>query len=227
MLVLSKVKVVWVLPPKSGTHTTIAALDEHFPDNRRGKRNRRGNVNEGIHAVQISSGLEDYTWVMNVRNPFTRAVSWWNHYRTQPNRKVNDRWYDHVKKLDTFDAAGRDHELCWGAANFWWRATLSYYWAMIPRIDHFVRVEHFHDDFNALPFVRAHGVEVENKHDFKGEYITGEWWKNYTPHMQEFVATLCAGDFQRLPVSMYEEKMVDSLSPDEYVAYLNHWGIDF
>ena len=214
-MILPESKVVYVLPPKCGTNTTFPILLEHFPDA------CRYDAGETIHTVRFSPELMDYTWVMNVRNPFTRAVSWWNYHNVKSGRLGHkNRLYALVEQLGSFDAAGRDHELCWGQLNFWWRATFNYYRALMPRIDHMVRIEHFCEDFNKLAFVRDRGVTVKDEHKGKGDYGEVKWWQHYTPHMVHFIEALCAGDF-RLPLP-YSTNLLDCLSGEERAACAAH-----
>ena len=183
MSYIERYKVVWLMPMRSCTRSSVSLLkhDETF-------------VNRG-HDLTIPEDKQDYTLVFNIRNPLPRIVSiyWlWSLHNRNFSQNFEEWLYDHY---------------------FWeeyYQLHLEIYLGMLPKNpDYFVRTEFFNEDLMKIKplneYFKSLGEEydmnvIQNQYlnEFKGktDKVRLPWYTEYNQKSADFVYDICKPQFE-------------------------------
>jgi len=219
VIVSRNLKAVLVLPPRCGMRTLASLFEGRdapagyqpiFPDSE---------LTPGSYSHKIDPDpcWHDYTWIMAVRNPFRRVLSWWQYHHQGLDISCNiGKGLSALIKNTSFDATTVDETLLMDSP-WWWWSTLNYYWQTVPKIDHYLRLERLETDLKKLPFPMG-DVAIPNLGPSK---YAGPWWKHYTPRAETFVLNVMAWDFERLK-GFYGRNLISAIPAYQHDAFLAH-----
>ena len=171
-------------PPKTATKTVVAILSRRLTAVPRGG---------GNHAIWAPPQYAGYFHLVTTRNPYSRAVSLWSHLRStvfvswvSPQRK--QQW--EIARACTFEQWLADP-----VASAWsmQRDMQKPYFDAMWRRDGVVRMEHFREDFESLPFVAAMPDVRENVGAYRRD---STWADHYTEKAIGVVRRRWALDFE-------------------------------
>jgi hypothetical protein len=188
----------YVAPPKTGSHTVQAVFTQHMAA-------MKVVPTEQPHRLVDKPGqFASFYWFMTIRNPFTRAVSWWRHVkRHRPQRWASKAVRARYKLLQdtTFLDACR---LAWSQrSDFLSRFSIAEHYLgrggkvhRAEHIDRYVRVENLFEDLNAVlaDVGQPPLVDMPARHFYNNDG-RGHWWEHYTTEAEEIVRELHARDF--------------------------------
>lgn len=179
--------IAWILPPRTGTKTTLVALyndryivQKFLDDHRR------------WHYV-IPENLEDRKLYMNVRNPYTRMQSNWRYY--YGSFGINMSLKEYILRLNRDDTA----------LNLSINLPVPLYYFLdkakvgMARVEKLIRLESLDQDLKEL------GFNVPPKYpESNGLPVDGIEWYNDQPECVEVVNRLYWRDFKQFGYPMIE-----------------------
>lgn len=232
MWVSKNAKLVFVDPPKTASRSLVQVFEKAFPD-----FTHIG----GVHIVPVlreMSGFVDYKWVMSIRNPFSRAISWLTHKRVYSqalchirdgrpdliNPKMSVEHFEGIQE-ETWQKSSLAGEPYIWAESSWTELVCNesllrrflphttflyhYYTGRCPDIDAYIRQEYLEEDLQALGYPELRDIPVSRI----GARSQTEWWKEYTPIAEEAVVRLCYDAFYRWP-GFYSPVLSDAFDPE-------------
>jgi hypothetical protein len=172
-----KYKVLWATPIRTATRS-CAPIQKYF-----------GFEISGKHGFQIPKGKEQYFFVLNTRNPYTRMISIYHLFCIHSNLIPNDfnNWI-RKKLYEEIKHHGQ---------------TLDYEFFLKKRItkipDLLIRVENLYSDILKLPFFMDNSDElfdIVNDNILKNGYSSGYDYKEfYDQDLADYVYSYLEEDF--------------------------------
>lgn len=181
MLTIDELNLTCLLPPKTGAGTVVSVLEQQWG-------NTWQIVGETSHAI-VGPLDANRCYLITVRNPFLRAVSWW--------------WFHKVR---AFVRSGPVYDACRGSfpqalAEAGDHLHPCYEWLdAAPHVEFIVRNESLASDLRSLPFM-PRDLDVPRVHDSEGKY--GDPWNHYDAASVRRVREQFAGDFEAFGYSLH------------------------
>lgn len=159
MIYSSKHKFIFYPVPKTGSSSIWNVLRKQYAAVECPSGGRRGR-----HVMTLPEGdFDDYLFFTVVRHPLARAQSLWNHCCRLEG--VKESLEDFVWRC----LVGREDE------RFDWFCRTQTEWLDGLRLDHVLKLENIHVEFNALPFVCAAAkIPIINKGDRRDSTVTSK-----------------------------------------------------
>ena len=188
MIIMPDFKYVYVDIPKTGS----MSLDSFFKSGFNGEDLVFHDPHQGErlykHRRDLPKEYVDYGIIISVRNPFTRAVSFWQdcyRHKWEPFCETFDEFMDICLENLKREDDPVDHML----ARLY---PMHKYLDPIPRIDHIIHQETLDKDVKALPFVTG-GIKVPKRNTNPASV---KWEAIATPELREKVITWAGKDFE-------------------------------
>ena len=181
-----ELKVVWLLPPKTGTRSVGKVLVElGF------KSDLDGRVPN--HSLQVPVEKSEYNIICNVRNPYSRVVSLFFLYKQNNKEEISFDFF--VKNI-----LGR-------LGGYYQVSIFEGLRYNSMSVNKFIRFENFVEEIYNLTFIQKNKERLENvlkeniledkfSHEFEHLSNNSKTWKNfYNEDLSEIVYTLVEEDF--------------------------------
>lgn len=210
MYVSRKLGIVYVAPPKTATRSVAKWLQLVTDDLRK---------TGGHHGIVPSS--DEFRWMITVRNPYRRMLSWVDHLRStavrEPNAVIHDIPAAVWREL-SFDQLlhyGPLQPLLDPDIEAEKKKVLNppFYFRQMPRVDHVIKVERLDDmlhevvpgfDDVSIPRTGQSGWRVRSPL---------EWWEEFTPRAIETTRRFARADFDSLQ-GVYTDDFDDAVLED-------------
>ena len=201
MLTCDHPKFMYFAPGKTGTRSLVNVFQRML-------KLPVYQLNGGTHSHPTPEQLEerkDHAMLITTRNPYSRAVSLWSHYKHKrppadavPTRVVMWQvtqgttfrdWLEILKSREPVDWISHGH------------LHQHFFLDAMPRVDYRIRQEHYAEDVLSLPFV-PDTLELPKLN--VSQYHKQQAWQDYDkdPAVTELVRELWAKDLQVLGYDM-------------------------
>ena len=159
MIISDKFKFVYIDVPKTGS----VSFERSFRENFSGKTvypNHGKNLSK--HCRKIPEHAKDYTTVVSVRNPYTRAISLYSYHLRATGMTTAE--YSFENFLDMIINNQEKYE----KDNYLMYLSLHRYLSPIPLAEstHFIQLENAETQMNNLPFV-SKSIKMPHRNDTK------------------------------------------------------------
>lgn len=182
-----ELKVIWFTPPRTATRSS-ESIQKYFNFDM-----------TGMHGVNVPKGKEDYFFIYNIRNPYSRLVSIYRLFRKYHKIETNDFKLWATKKLIEEKESSVN-------VIYDYQIYLTKYKSYFPKSpDYFVRFENLESDIRNLWFIKDNMSDELEKvlqeniilNNFKTE-CGGEnnWQEQYDDELKEYVYHHLKDDFE-------------------------------